>query len=322
MIDVQHVTKDYGPYRAITDVTFKVDKGEVLGFLGPNGAGKTTTMRILTGYMPATSGTVTVAGYDIFKQSVTARSRIGYLPETVPLYPEMSIRGYLDFMAKIKGVPRSQRREQIDRVMESTRIQERADQLIHKLSKGFRQRVGLAQALLGNPDVLILDEPTAGLDPHQITEVRNLIKGFGGEHTVILSTHILPEVSMICSRVLIIDDGRLKADDTPENLTRQLRGSEAIQLEVRGPRSAVVERLKRVPKVTAVSASADGRRTDVGVYSVAHEVGADVREEIAAAVVNAGYGLLELRQAGMSLEDIFLKLTTDENEPALEGAAA
>jgi ABC-2 type transport system ATP-binding protein len=323
MIDVQHLTKDYGPYRAITDVTFKVDRGEVLGFLGPNGAGKTTTMRILTGYMPATSGTVTIAGYDIFKQSVQARARIGYLPETVPLYTEMSVRGYLDFMAKIKGIPRRERKAQIERVMEGTGIVERASQLISKLSKGFRQRVGLAQALLGAPDVLILDEPTVGLDPRQIIEVRNLIKGFGGDHTVILSTHILPEVSMTCSRVIIINDGRLVAVDTPENLTRRLRGTEAIQVEVRGPRAAVLERLKRVPRVSGVTV-ASGRELDgVATFNVACDLGADVREQVAKAVVDGGFGLLELRQSGMSLEDIFLKLTTEETETvAAEEAAA
>jgi ABC-2 type transport system ATP-binding protein len=314
MIDVQHVTKDYGPSRAITDVTFRVDRGEVLGFLGPNGAGKTTTMRILTGYMPPTSGTVTIAGFDIFKQSVEARGRVGYLPETVPLYPEMGVRGYLSFMAKIKGVGRRERGSEVERVMDATRIDDRADQLIHKLSKGYRQRVGLAQALLGNPDVLILDEPTAGLDPHQIAEVRSLIKSFGGDHTVILSTHILPEVSMICSRVLIIDDGRLKADDTPENLTRQLRGTEAIQVEVRGPRAQVVERLSAVARVTGVMV-AEGR-DGVATYNVAHEIGADVRELVAAAVVNGGFGLLEMRQAAMTLEDIFLRLTTEESQEA------
>jgi ABC-2 type transport system ATP-binding protein len=312
MIDVQDLTKDYGPHRAITDVTFKVDKGEVLGFLGPNGAGKTTTMRILTGYMPATSGTVKIAGYDIFKQSVEARRRIGYLPETVPLYPEMSIRAYLDFMAKIKGIPRRERRGQLERVMEATRTTERADQLIHKLSKGFRQRVGLAQALLGNPDVLILDEPTVGLDPKQIIEVRDLIKSFGGEHTVILSTHILPEVEMTCSRVIVIKNGALVADDTPETLRRRLGGAEAIQLDVRGPRAAVLERLKRVPRVTAVTVVGDGRTDGVTTYNVASELGADVREELARSIVEANYGLLELRQSGMSLEDIFLELTTEE----------
>jgi ABC-2 type transport system ATP-binding protein len=322
MIDVQNLTKDYGPYRAISDVSFRVERGEVLGFLGPNGAGKTTTMRILTGYMPATSGTVSVAGFDIFKQSVEARRRIGYLPETVPLYTEMSIRSYLDFMAKIKGVPRPERKSQIERVMDATRIDQRADQLIHKLSKGFRQRVGLAQALLGSPDVLILDEPTVGLDPKQIIEVRNLIRGFGGDHTVILSTHILPEVSMTCSRVIIINDGRVVAVDTPENLTRRLRGSEAIQVEVRGARNAVVDRLRRVPRVTSVDVAANGRAADVSTYVVACELGADVREELAAAVVGNGFGLLSLGQSGMSLEDIFLKLTTEEAAPTGQEAAA
>ncbi|MDP8924321.1 MAG: ABC transporter ATP-binding protein [Chloroflexota bacterium] len=321
MIDVQHVTKDYATHRAVTDVTFKVDKGEVLGFLGPNGAGKTTTMRIITGYMPPTSGTVTVAGFDVFKQSVEARRRIGYLPESVPLYPEMSVGGYLDFMAKLKGVPRKERKAQVGRVMEATRTDDRADQLIGKLSRGYRQRVGLAQALLGAPDVLVLDEPTVGLDPRQITEVRQLIKGFGAEHTVILSTHILPEVSMICSRVLIVDGGQVIAEDTPENLTRRLRGGEAIQLEVRGPRAAVAAALKSVPRVTAVQV--DGAPRDgVAVYNVACELGADPREELARAIVDGGFGLLELRQAGMSLEDVFLKLITEESGAPAEGVAA
>ncbi|HYU17315.1 MAG TPA: ABC transporter ATP-binding protein [Chloroflexota bacterium] len=322
MIDVQQLTKDYGPHRAISDVTFSVERGEVLGFLGPNGAGKTTTMRILTGYMPATSGTVTIAGFDIFKQSVEARQRVGYLPETVPLYPEMSVSGYLDFMAKLKGIPRRDRKSEIERVMRATGVVERAEQLIAKLSKGFRQRVGVAQALLGSPDVLVLDEPTIGLDPRQIIEVRNLIKSFGGEHTVILSTHILPEVSMTCSRVIIINDGRLVAVDTPENLTRRLRGAEAIQVEVRGPRAAVIKQLKQVPKVTGVTVASDGREGEVATYNVAGELGADVREALAAAVVNGGFGLLELHQAGMSLEDIFLRLTTEEASVATEGAAA
>jgi len=286
MIDVQHVTKDYATHRAVTDVTFKVDKGEVLGFLGPNGAGKTTTMRIITGYMPPTSGTVAVADFDVYKQSVEARRRIGYLPESVPLYPEMSVAGYLDFMAKIKGVPRKQRKPQIQYVMEATRTEDRAEQLIAKLSRGYRQRVGLAQALLGTPDVLILDEPTVGLDPRQITEVRQLIKGFGREHTVILSTHILPEVSMICSRVLIVDGGQVVAEDTPENLTRRLRGGEAVQVEVRGPRAAVTAALQKVPGVSAVTA--DGTARDgVAVYNVACASGADPREALARAVVEA-----------------------------------
>jgi ABC-2 type transport system ATP-binding protein len=322
MIDVQELTKNYASHRAISDISFKVDAGEVLGFLGPNGAGKTTTMRIITGYMPPTSGTVTIAGYDVFRQSIEARKRVGYLPESVPLYPEMSVKGYLDFMAKIKGIARQQRRQQIERVMAETRIEDRASQLIGRLSKGYRQRVGLAQALLGAPDVLILDEPTVGLDPRQITEVRQLIKGFGSEHTVILSTHILPEVSMICSRVLIVDGGRVIAEDTPENLTRQLRGSEAIQLEVRGPRGGVMDCLRAVPQVLAVNIAGDGHGDGITAYNIGTEPGADVREAVARAVVEGGYGLLELRTAGMSLEDVFLKLITEEREDDTADEAA
>jgi len=316
MIDVQDLTKDYGSRRAISGITFKVERGEVLGFLGPNGAGKTTTMRIITGFMPPTSGTVSVAGFDIFRQSIEARRRIGYLPESVPLYTEMTVGGYLDFMAKIKGISRSKRREQIDRVMEETHIEDRERQLIGKLSKGYRQRVGLAQALLGEPDVLILDEPTVGLDPRQITEVRDLIKGFGRDHAVILSTHILPEVSMVCSRVLIVDGGQEVAEDTPENLMRQLRGSEAIQVAVRGPRAAVMTALRGVPKVLSAEIASDGPSEGVVTYTIATDAGADVREDLARAVVNGGFGLIELRMSGISLEDVFLCLTTEEVETA------
>ena len=311
MIQVEHLSKTYGTHRALHDVSFSVAKGEVLGFLGPNGAGKTTTMRILTGYLPPSGGKASIGGFDVMKQSVEARRHIGYLPETVPLYPEMSVRSYLDFMAKIKGLPGGTRRAEVDRVMEMVRVEERASQLIGKLSKGFRQRVGLAQAILGAPDVLILDEPTIGLDPRQIIEIRNLIKGFGGEHTVMLSTHILPEVSATCSRVIIINDGRVVAEDTPENLTKRLRGADNLQLEVRGPRREVLARLKQVPQVLSVQASGDGR-DGRSLYTVACELGADVREQLAATVVGSGWGLLELRPVGMTLEEIFLKLTTTE----------
>lgn len=316
MIDVQSLTKDYGSRRAIRDITFNVARGEVLGFLGPNGAGKTTTMRIITGYMPPTSGTVTVDGHDIFRQSIEARRKIGYLPESVPLYTDMSVGAYLDFMAKIKGVPRSKRREQLDHVMEATRIEDRRSQLIGKLSKGYRQRVGLAQALLGDPDVLILDEPTVGLDPRQITEVRDLIKGFGQDHAVILSTHILPEVSMVCSRVLIVDQGQEVAEDTPENLMRQLRGSEAVQVVVRGARAAVMTALKAVPQVISVELAGEDGPDGTATYTIATSPGADVREDLARAIVNGGFGLIELRMAGVSLEDVFLRLTTEEDESA------
>ena len=314
MIDVQDLTKDYGSRRAISGITFNVARGEVLGFLGPNGAGKTTTMRIITGFMPPTRGTVTVAGFDIFRQSLEARRHVGYLPESVPLYTEMSVRGYLDFMAKIKGIPRSKRREQIDRAMEATGVEDRAGQLIGKLSKGYRQRVGLSQALLGEPDVLILDEPTVGLDPRQITEVRDLIKEIGRDHAVILSTHILPEVSMVCSRVLIVDDGKEVAEDTPENLMRQLRGSEAVHVTVRGPRAGVMDTIRAVSRVLSVSLANEGQSEGVSSYTVATDPGVDVREELAKALVDKGHGLIELRMAGVSLEDVFLRLTTEEDD--------
>ena len=314
MIDVQQLTKDYGARRAINDISFKVERGEILGFLGPNGAGKTTTMRIITGYMPPTSGTVSIGEFDVFKHSIQARRRVGYLPESVPLYTDMTVGAYLDFMAKIKGISRGRRKEQRDRVMEATHIEDRRGQLIGKLSKGFRQRVGLAQALLGEPDVLILDEPTVGLDPRQITDVRELIKGFGKDHAVILSTHILPEVSMVCSRVLIVDGGRVVAEDTPENLMKQLRGSDAIQVAVRGPQAAVMTALRGVPKVLAVNIEPGADADGITTYTIATDAHADVREELAKAVVDGGYGLQELRMAGVSLEDVFLRLTTDDTD--------
>lgn len=314
MIDVKQLTKDYGARRAISDISFRVERGEVLGFLGPNGAGKTTTMRIITGYMPPTSGTVSIGEFDVFKHSIQARRRVGYLPESVPLYTEMTVGSYLDFMAKIKGIPRSRRKEQQERVMEATHIEDRRGQMIGKLSKGYRQRVGLAQALLGEPDVLILDEPTVGLDPRQITDVRELIKGFGKDHAVILSTHILPEVSMVCSRVLIVDGGKVVAEDTPDNLMKQLRGSDAIQVAVRGPRADVMTALRGVSKVLSVSIEAGEVSDGVTTYTIATDANADVREDLAKAIVDGGYGLQELRMAGVSLEDVFLRLTTDDTE--------
>ena len=232
MIEVQHLTKRYGRVTAVDDVSFRVERGEILGFLGPNGAGKTTTMRILTGYMPATEGKAIVAGFDVFDQPIEAKRRTGYLPETPPLYPDMTVSEYLDFVAKIKGVPAGDRRTRIQYVMERTRIADMADRLCGKLSKGYKQRVGLAQALIHNPDVLILDEPTAGLDPKQIIETRELIKELAGDHTIILSTHILPEVAQTCQRVVIINKGTVVAVDTPDNLTARLRGSETMYVQV------------------------------------------------------------------------------------------
>jgi ABC-2 type transport system ATP-binding protein len=313
LIRVEHLTKNYGPRVAVADVTFDVGKGEVLGFLGPNGAGKTTTMRILTGYLPPSAGRAEVAGFDVATQSLQARANIGYLPETVPLYPDMSVRSYLDFMGKIKGA--KDRRREVERAMEKARIAHRADDQIGKLSKGLRQRVGLAQALIGDPPVLILDEPTSGLDPKQIIETRNLIKSLGGEHTLILSTHILPEVAATCSRIVIISNGRVVAEDTPENLDRRLKGAESITLMVRGPREQVTRTLKGVKHVMSVQADAAGRMpaNGMGNFTVQSEVGADIREALATAVVQGGFGLMELRPAHLSLEEIFLQLTTSDS---------
>jgi len=310
VIEVQHVTKRYGRVTAVDDISFRVERGEILGFLGPNGAGKTTTMRILSGYMPATEGKATVAGFDVFEQPLEAKRRTGYLPETPPLYPDMTVLEYLTFVAKVKGVPSGERRQRIQTVMERTRIADMANRLCSKLSKGYKQRVGLAQALVHNPDVLILDEPTAGLDPKQIIETRQLIKELAGTHTIILSTHILPEVSQTCQRVVIINKGRVVAVDTPDNLTARLRGSETMYLQVDVSGGDATAMLGRVAGVTRV-VEADRRNGLVG-YEVESESGRDVRRELAKAVVMGGMGLLELRPMRMSLEEIFLSLTTEE----------
>jgi ABC-2 type transport system ATP-binding protein len=310
VIEVQHLTKRYGRVTAVDDITFRVERGEILGFLGPNGAGKTTTMRILTGYMPASEGKALVAGFDVFDQPIEAKRRTGYLPETPPLYPDMTVREYLSFVSRIKGVASAQRRAQVDAVMDRTRVTDVADRQCAKLSKGYRQRVGLAQAIIHNPEVLILDEPTAGLDPKQIIETRELIKGLAGDHTIILSTHILPEVSQTCQRVVIINKGRLVAVDTPDNLTARLRGSETLYLQVDAAAADAEAALRQVAGVTRVSVS-DRRDGAIG-YEVESESGQDVRRELARTIVSRGWGLLELRPLRMSLEEIFLHLTTEE----------
>jgi ABC-2 type transport system ATP-binding protein len=310
VIEVQHLTKRYGRVTAVDDITFRVERGEILGFLGPNGAGKTTTMRILTGYMPASEGKALVAGFDVFDQPIEAKRRTGYLPETPPLYPDMTVREYLSFVSRIKGVASAQRRAQVDAVMDRTRVTDVADRQCSKLSKGYRQRVGLAQAIIHNPEVLILDEPTAGLDPKQIIETRELIKGLAGDHTIILSTHILPEVSQTCQRVVIINKGRLVAVDTPDNLTARLRGSETLYLQVDAAAADAEAALRQVAGVTRVSV-ADRREGTIG-YEVESQSGHDVRRELARAIVTRGWGLLELRPLRMSLEEIFLHLTTEE----------
>src|SRR6266536_2226258 len=302
MIEVENLTKRYGRQTAVDGVSFRVEKGEILGFLGPNGAGKTTTMRILTCYLPPTDGTARVAGYDLFQAPLEVKRRVGYIPETPPLYPDMTVLDFLGFCAKIKGVATKERRAKIDDVIGKTRVGDVRDTLIGKLSKGYRQRVGLAQAILNNPEVLILDEPTAGLDPKQIIETRELIKGLGGEHTIVLSTHILPEVSMTCGRVVIINKGRVVAEDTPENLTHRLQGAATVRVEVKGETPELEATLAAVPGVKAV------RSARPGVYEVDAEAGREVRAELARAVTARGHDLLALQQAGMSLEEIFLHL--------------
>jgi ABC-2 type transport system ATP-binding protein len=310
VIEVQQLTKRYGPLTAVEQVSFRVERGEILGFLGPNGAGKTTTMRILTGYMPATAGKAIVAGFDVFEQPIEAKRRTGYLPETPPLYPDMTVADYLTFVAKIKGVAPADRRERIKAIMARTRIDDVAGRLCSRLSKGYKQRVGLAQALIHNPDVLILDEPTAGLDPKQIIETRQLIRELAGTHTIILSTHILPEVSQTCQRVVIINKGRVVAVDTPDNLTARLRGSETIYVEVDAAGADVSGALSQLPGVTRVTNS-DRQGSPIG-YEIESQQGHDVRRDLVRTVVSNGWGLLELRPMRMSLEDIFLSLTTED----------
>lgn len=311
MIEVQDLTKSYGEKTAVDHITFSVNKGEILGFLGPNGAGKTTTMRVLTGYLPATHGTAKVAGFDVFDDSMEVRRRIGYLPETPPLYFDMTVSGYLDFVARIKNVPAEKRAQQVEAAMEMAGLAEQREQLIKRLSRGFKQRVGLAQAIVHDPDVIILDEPTVGLDPKQIIEVRHLIKGLAGSHTIILSTHILPEVSMTCDRVVIINHGKIVAVDTPENLTLQLKGGERIRVVAEAPEQSLRDTLQKIPgaqRVQIESMGSSGRM----VATVEASQGQDLRSQIAAKVVGQGWPLYELRGENLSLEEIFLQLTTED----------
>jgi len=315
VIEVQHLSKRYGRITAVDDVTFRVERGEILGFLGPNGAGKTTTMRVITGYMPPTQGKVIVAGFDVFDQPVDAKRRTGYLPETPPLYPDMTVREYLTFVAKIKGVQPGDRLARVAQVMKKTAIADMGDRHCGKLSKGYRQRVGLAQAILHNPDVLVLDEPTAGLDPKQIIETRQLIKELAGNHTIILSTHILPEVAQTCQRVVIITKGKVVAVDTPDNLTHRLSGAETMYVQVDAADTDATSAFQTVAGVTRVGIC-DRHGAAVG-YEVESSRGHDIRRDLAAAVVAKGWGLLELRPLRMSLEEIFLQVTTEEVNPKM-----
>lgn len=310
MIEIKNVTKLYGSNLAVDNLSFSIKKGEIVGFLGPNGAGKSTTMKMITGFIPATSGSIEVAGFDVFKSPLEVKRRIGYMPEIVPLYTDMDVSQYLRFMAAIKGVPRSAVEKRLTFTLGRCGLMDVKDKFIGTLSKGYRQRVGLAQALIHDPDILILDEPSVGLDPHQIIEIRNLIKDIGREKTVILSSHILPEVSMTCERIIIIRNGTMVASDTTEGLTARLQGAQQLFLAVAGPEDAVVTELQRIAGVAGVTAAP--AKDGLAQITVECATGADVRTAVAAQVINKGWGLAELRSINMSLEDIFLELTTNE----------
>jgi len=305
MIEVKNLTKFYGKRLAVDNISFNIGKGEIVGFLGPNAAGKTTTMRLITGYLSPTRGTVSVAGYDVLSHSLDARRHIGYLPESVPLYTDMSVRSYLDYLARLRGVASSNLKSRLDDVIEQCHLEEYSDVYIGKLSKGFRQRVGIAQAIVHEPEVLILDEPTIGIDPIQIAATRQLIRELGKEHTVVLSTHILPEVSMTCQRVIILHQGKIVAEDRIENLSSIVSGARRIRMEIEGDMKKIVATLRQVKGVTRVSYQ-DSR------YIVEYPADQDLRSKISQAVVQGNYTLLSSETIETSLEDVFLKLTTTE----------
>jgi ABC-2 type transport system ATP-binding protein len=296
MIEVEHLSKTYGSTPAITDVTFSVEPGEILGFLGPNGAGKTTTMRILAGYLPASSGTAKIAGFDVHENSLAVRQRIGYLPETPPLYPDMTVEGFLHFVARIKGVSAGDRNSQVDAAIKRCNLEDRRKVIIRKLSKGYRQRVGIAQAIVHDPPAIILDEPTVGLDPRQIIDVRNLIKSLAGTHTVILSTHILPEVSMTCSRVAIINRGKVVATNTPELLMTQLTGGSGYELEVEGEVALAKQVLQKVSGVSLVEFIPGHHlpKDNRAYLRVISQAGREPGKDIATTLISSGFGLLGL----------------------------
>jgi len=305
MIQVNGLIKDYGARRALHSITFDANQGEIVGFLGPNGAGKTTTMRILTGYMPPTDGSAVVAGYDVMEESLEVRKRVGYLPETVPLYMDMTALDYLKFMAELRHIPNAE--ERAYETLEQVNLSDRANGFIANFSKGMRQRVGLAQALIHRPEVLILDEPTIGLDPAQVVEMRNVIREIGKDRTVLLSTHILSEAQQICDRVLIINKGSIVAEDTPENLQSRLVGSQRVVLRVRGDSDGLDTTVKKVKGTRGIEVK------DADTVEFEFSSGQDVRPQVAKAVIQAGYELIEMRPVGMSLEEIFLELTQENS---------
>ena len=319
MIELKNVTKYFGDYPAITDISFTVDDGEIVGFLGPNGAGKSTTMKIITGFLPPSAGKISVAGHDVVTDSLAARSNIGYLPETVPLYGEMTVKDYLTFMGRIRGMSRSKIRSRIDEVVDLCRLIDYRNSHISKLSKGFRQRVGIAQAILHEPKVLILDEPTIGIDPRQVIETRDLIESLGGDRTVLVSSHLLDEVERMCGRVIIIDHGSIKAEDTPENLQRRLRNVGRIEVHIKGPKdtvSAALSSIRGVENVALIADLGDGIRS----YNIDTKRGDDVRSRISSAIVEGKWELVHMESITMSLEEIFVEVTTalDSGEESSE----
>ncbi len=313
MIQVENVTKRYGQRVAVDTLNFTVNRGEILGFLGPNGAGKSTTMNIITGYLSATEGSVKVDGHDILEEPRAVKRQIGYMPELPPLYMDMTVQEYLSFVCDIKGVPRHLRREDMSRAMEMVKITDVARRLVKNLSKGYKQRVGIAQAVIGTPPVLILDEPTIGLDPQQIIETRNLVRELGREHTIIISSHILPEVQAVCSRVLIINRGKIVASDTPENLSRGLTGDNRLTLRVAGAEAAALAVARGVPNVTAVHSTGSREPGTVDIVVEANR-DQDVRREVFQAFAKGNLPLLLMKSMDLSLEEIFLNLTTEERE--------
>jgi len=318
LIEVKNLTKRYGNMRGVTDLNFTVEKGEVLGFLGPNGAGKSTTMNIITGYKPPTEGSVVIDGFDITRNPIEAKKRIGYLPEQPPIYPELSVMSYLKFVCELKGVEKTKIMPHIHEIMELVGIYDHRNRLIKNLSKGYKQRTGLAQALVSNPDVLVLDEPTVGLDPKQITEIRTLIKNLGRDHTIILSSHILAEISMICERVIIINKGEIAAIDTPKNLAKNIMASERFLTRIKGPKERVIQMIKNIDGVQNVKEMRLEEESETGFYGyiVENEKNADVKTPLFLAMARNGYIIHELRSLDVSLEDIFLQVTSEENENA------
>lgn len=308
MVKVENLTKRYGKVEAISNLNFEIKKGEIVGFLGPNGAGKSTTMRILTGFLPPSEGSVEIFGHDVLEDSLEARKKIGYLPENAPLYLDMTVTGLLKYCAELKGVEKEKREEQIEKIINETGLQEVKNRIIKTLSKGFRQRVSLAQALVGDPEFLILDEPTITLDPKQVTEIRKLIKELGKSRTIILSTHILSEVSAICDRVIIISKGKIVASDTPENLTSGAGSIEKVIVKIKGPVGEVLSHLQSISYVNKASEQ-DRLEDNIATFVVESNKGTDLNKIIAKEVIGRGWDLLELKKEAMELEDVFLKLT-------------